>query len=76
MSVEMLINVLLGGFTALVAWWARHLYEEVKELRKRMDAYVLKEDYLRGNQEIRDMLKEIKGQVERINDKLDRKADK
>ncbi len=76
MNVEMLINILLAGLTALVGWWAKHLQDELTDVRKRMDTYVLKEDYIRANQESREMLKEIKGQLERINDKLDRKADK
>ena len=77
MDVQTTINLIGGAILAVVGWFARQLYQSVKDLQsdiRKIEVslptnYVSKFDYNEG-------LKEIKGMLDKIFDKLDNKADK
>lgn len=77
MDVQTTINLVGGAILAVVGWFARQLYQSVKDLQfdiRKIEVslptnYVSKFDYNEG-------LKEIKGMLDKIFDKLDDKADK
>ena len=61
---------MLSAASALVIWILTELKKDVRDLSKEVhDKYVQKDSYIRDIDEIKDML-------ERIFDKLDKKADK
>jgi len=76
-DVQTTINLVGGAILAVVGWFARQLYQSVKDLQfdiRKIEVslptnYVSKFDYNEG-------LKEIKGMLDKIFDKLDDKADK
>jgi len=77
METQVVINVVLGAALAALGWFARELWDAVKELKAdvgklREDLpryYVAKEDYRRDIDELKDICKQIFN-------KLDAKADK
>lgn len=77
MDVQTTINLVGGAILAVIGWFARQLYQSVKDLQfdiRKIEVslptnYVSKFDYNEG-------LKEIKGMLDKIFDKLDDKADK
>jgi len=77
MDVQATINLVGGAILAVIGWFARQLYQSVKDLQsdiRKIEVglptnYVSKFDYNEG-------LKEIKGMLDKIFDKLDDKADK
>lgn len=77
MELQAIINVALGAALAALGWFARELWDAVKELKSdvgklREDLprfYVAKEDYRRDIDELKDICKQIFN-------KLDAKADK
>ena len=77
LGVQELINIGGGAFLATLGWFARQLYESVKELRE--DVHQIEIDlptsYIR-REEYAETMKRIEAIVERIFDKLDAKADK
>ena len=67
---QSILNFLLSAASALVIWILTDLKKDVRDLNKEVhDKYVQKDSYIRDIDEIKDML-------ERIFDKLDKKADK
>ena len=77
LGVQELINIGGGAFLATLGWFARQLYESVRELRE--DVHQIEIDlptnYIR-REEYAETMKRIEAIVERIFDKLDAKADK
>lgn len=69
-NFQSVLNFLLSAASALVIWILTELKKDVRDLSKEVhDKYVQKDSYIRDIDEIKDML-------ERIFDKLDKKADK
>jgi hypothetical protein len=58
----------------------KHLFAELKDLRNGLQAirteYQRRDDAQRNNDQLLDLLKDVKRSVEHIDQKLDRKADK
>lgn len=77
MDSQNLINLAFGAASAVLGWFARELWNAVKELKADLaklredlpKQYVMKEDYRRDIYEIKEMLG-------KIFDRLDNKADK
>jgi len=77
MELQAIINVALGAALAALGWFARELWDAVKELKSDLGKlredlprfYVAKEDYRRDIDELKDICKQIFN-------KLDAKADK
>lgn len=61
-------------------FWLKALHSAITELRKdnvRMrETYQLKSDAIRDQEQIMQMLSEIKRSIERMNDRIDRRNDK
>lgn len=76
-ETQTLINVAMAGIMSCIGWFARTLWDAVKELRS--DLHKLEIDlpshYIKKN-EFLDSMKEIKDILNRMMDKLDEKADK
>lgn len=77
MDLQTIINLLAGILIGLVAWAARELWSAVKQLRKDLQRLevLLPSNYVRKD-EFAEGMKEIKGMLEKIYDRLDNKADK
>jgi hypothetical protein len=77
MDYQTLINVGAGTALTVIGWFARELWGAVKELR--VDLSKLREelarDYISKN-DFKDAINDLRGFLERIENKLDRKADK
>ena len=77
MDIQHIIDLGLGAIMAVMGWFARELWVAVKELKSDLSklreqlpvTYVTKDDY-------REDMKEIKGLLNKISDKLDGKQDK
>jgi hypothetical protein len=80
MTLELAFQISLGLVAALGGMWLRHLQSELKELRKITESvqqqYQRRDDAQRDNNQVMDLLREVKRSIERIDVKLDRKADK
>jgi hypothetical protein len=77
MDYQTLINVGAGTALTVMGWFARELWGAVKELR--VDLSRLREELARDyvpRADFRDAVRELKELLERIDNKLDRKADK
>ena len=77
MDVQTTINLVGGAILAVIGWFARQLYQSVKDLQTDIrkievslpTSYVAKSDF-------NDTMREIRNMFEKIFDKLDNKADK
>ena len=77
MDVQTTINLVGGAILAVIGWFARQLYQSVKDLQidiRKIEvslptSYVAKTDF-------NDTMREIRNMFEKIFDKLDNKADK
>lgn len=77
MDVQTTINLVGGAILAVIGWFARQLYQSVKDLQADIrkievslpTSYVAKSDF-------NDTMREIRSMFEKIFDKLDNKADK
>ena len=77
MDVQTTINLVGGAILAVIGWFARQLYQSVKDLQNDIrkievglpTSYVAKTDF-------NDTMREIRNMFEKIFDKLDNKADK
>ena len=77
MDVQATINLVGGAILAVIGWFARQLYQSVKDLQADIrkievslpTSYVAKTDF-------NDTMREIRSMFEKIFDKLDNKADK
>lgn len=77
MDYQTLINVGAGSALAVMGWFARELWGAVKELR--VDLARLREELAREyitKDDFKDAVRELRDLLERIDTKLDRKADK
>jgi hypothetical protein len=77
MDVQTIINLVLGFSLTALGWFAREMWDAVKELKADLaklreelpKSYVAKEDFRRDIDELKDICKQIFA-------KLDHKADK
>ncbi|HGM6997560.1 hypothetical protein BMF90_07500 [Serratia sp. OLHL2] len=80
MTIEMAFNIAISLIAALGGIWLRSLQEELKNNRSELasirNEYQRREDALRDNQIMTGLMQDIKRSIERIDGKLDRKADK
>lgn len=74
---QVIINAVLGVLLALVGWFARQVWDAVKDLQREIrDIEVdLPRNYIRRD-EFMDNMREIKDMLGKIFDRLDNKADK
>lgn len=77
MDTQTIINVALGVILTVSGWFARQLWDAVKELQQDLHRIEvdLPSNYIRRD-EFLDGMKEIKDMLSKIFDKLDAKADK
>ena len=77
MDLQILINVIGGSILAIMGWFARQLWEAVKELRADLHRIEvqLPSNYIRRD-EFNDGIKELKDMLGKIFDRLDNKVDK
>jgi hypothetical protein len=75
-----IINLLGGTVIAIGGWFARQLWDAMKELRRDLHKIevALPRDYIRRDdlKDIRENLKDIREDLKGISSKLDTKADK
>lgn len=76
MTLEMAFQIAMGLLSAFGGVLFRHMFNEIKELRKSQANYQLREDARESESRFMEVLKEIKQQLQIIDTKLDRKADK
>ena len=80
MTIEMAFNILMSIAAAAIGLSVRRLFTQVDDMQKltqqmRVD-YQSREQALLESQTITKALDRIEQKIERVNDKLDRKADK
>ena len=80
MTIEMAFNIVMSIAAAAIGLSVRRLFTQVDDMQKliqqmRVD-YQSREQALLENQTITKALDRIEQKIERVNDKLDRKADK
>ncbi len=81
MEPQTIINLAGGSLLAVIGWFARQLWDAVKELRKDLHQiqldipmnYMRKDDFREGMKEIKDLFGEV---FRKIDDLKDKKADK
>lgn len=77
MDFQSILNLVLGTVSAVLGWFARELWDAIKELKE--DLAKLREElpkeYIRKSDFI-DFRKEIIEYLQRIEDKIDTKVDK
>ncbi|MCG9951260.1 MULTISPECIES: hypothetical protein [Providencia] len=76
MTLEMAFQIAMALVSAFAGILFRHMFNEIKELRKSQANYQLREDARESESRFMEILKEIKQQLQIIDNKLDRKADK
>ena len=77
MESQQVINVFLGIGMTVVGWFARELWAAVKELK--VDLAKLREDLPKdyvSKDDYKDDIRDIKGMLAKIFEKLENKADK
>jgi hypothetical protein len=77
MENQQVINVFLGIGMTVVGWFARELWAAVKELK--VDLAKLREDLPKdyvSRDDYKDDIRDIKGMLAKIFEKLENKADK
>jgi len=76
-SYQTVINIGAGATLAVIGWFARQLWDAVKELKKDLSSLreEIAKDYTRRD-DFREFTQEIRGMFHEISNKLDRKADK
>lgn len=77
MEPQTIINLTAGTVLLIVGWFARQLWEAVKDLREDLHRIEIElpTNYIRRD-EFAEGMKEIKEMLAKIFDKLDNKADK
>lgn len=77
MDYQTFINAVAGLALSVMGWFARQLWDAVKELKRDLSSLreEIAKDYVPKN-DFRDFAQEIRGMFQRISDKLDDKADK
>lgn len=74
---QTIINIGAGCTLSVIGWFARELWQAVKDLRSDLSA--LREEIAKSytrRDDFKDLAHELRGMFNQINDKLDRKADK
>ena len=80
MSLETAFQIVLGMVAFLGGLWVRQLRHDLDHLKRQIDR--VREDYQRRDDaeqhynQMLEMLRDVKLHIQRIEDKLDRKADK
>jgi hypothetical protein len=84
MDWQIIINIGAGGLLTIGGWFARQLWDSVKELRKEMsdmrlhvsDSYVKKSEVDSFRQDMDKRFDRIEMLLDRLFEKMDSKADK
>ena len=80
MSLEQAFQLALSLAAGLGGLWIRQLQQELTELKRQSEQirldYQRRDDAAKTDDQLLDMLREVKTHIQRIEDKLDRKADK
>lgn len=80
MSLEQAFQLVLSLAAGLGGLWVRQLQQELTELKRQSEQirrdYQRRDDAAKTDDQLLDMLREVKTHIQRIEDKLDRKADK
>ncbi|MFV5906040.1 hypothetical protein [Klebsiella oxytoca] len=80
MTLEIAFNIALGIAATLGGLWLKNITENIKEHRRIMDEikmqYQLRTDARADNDRIMKSLENIQRTIERISDKLEKKADR
>jgi len=84
MDWQILINIALGGFIAVVGWFAREIWDSVKELRKDLhhieknlpEVYVRRDELKEVRQEMMARFDKLESMMSSFFDRLNDKADK
>lgn len=80
MSLDLAFNIALSLLSALGGLWLRSLNEDIRRLQYELTQvrqdYQRREDAQRDLQLMTGMMQDIKDSIQRIDNKLDRKADK
>lgn len=80
MTEQMLYGALLTLLSGVLWYWVRGVDERGKDNRRDIErikeSYQRREDARHDHAQVMDMLKDMKRNLEKINDKLDQKADK
>ena len=74
---QTIINIGAGCTLSVIGWFARELWQAVKDLRSDLSA--LREEIAKSytrRDDFKDLASELRIMFNQINDKLDRKADK
>lgn len=80
MSLDIAFQIVLGMVAFLGGLWVRQLRHDLDHLKRQIDR--VREDYQRRDDaeqhynQMLEMLRDVKLHIQRIEDKLDRKADK
>ncbi len=78
MTLEMAFNIAMTLLMGLFGFLFKYLFAELKDLRNGLQAirteYQRRDDAQRNNDQLLDLLKDVKRSVEHIDQKLDRKA--
>ncbi|MCW3482104.1 hypothetical protein OL229_21520 [Neisseriaceae bacterium JH1-16] len=80
MTLDLVLQVAFGLLAFLGGLWVRQLQQELADLKRQSLAiqrdYQRRDDAAKSSDQMIDMLREVKTHIQRIEDKLDRKADK
>ncbi|MCG9093416.1 phosphatidylinositol-specific phospholipase C1-like protein [Laribacter hongkongensis] len=80
MSLDMAFQIALGIAAFLGGIWVNTLRADLADLKRQLEAirrdYQRRDDAEKASAQVIDMLRDVKTNVQRIEDKLDRKADK
>ncbi|MBK5072559.1 hypothetical protein I2492_05990 [Budviciaceae bacterium CWB-B4] len=80
LTMDLAFQIALGIVAFLGGWWLKNLHSELKEQQKEMkdvrEQYQRRDDAHRDVNQVMDQLQEMRRGIERIEAKLDRKADK
>ncbi|CAH5326654.1 TPA: hypothetical protein ACMEVB_004203 [Klebsiella pneumoniae] len=80
MTSDMLYQLLLGLVTLFGGIWIRRLQLDIRDLEESVDRirteYQRRDDALRDYSQVSDNIRDIKNSLNRILDKLDKKADR
>lgn len=77
MDLQSLLNLILGSSVAVIGWLARTLWDAVQALRK--DLSSLREEIAEDRvhkDDFKELSQTIMRKLDKIEDKIDRKADK
>ncbi|MCG8996649.1 hypothetical protein [Laribacter hongkongensis] len=80
MTLDMAFQIALGIAAFLGGIWVNTLRTDLADLKRQLEAtrrdYQRRDDAEKASSQVIDMLRDVKTNVQRIEDKLDRKADK